>query len=300
MRKFTLTASALALALTVNACKGKEDAPAADDAAKTEATADADTASADSALVTEAQKANEDLQGSFEYGWRKAFDNYQKEATDTAKLSERAFSNMASSMEDALVKFATTGKLSFQDFSNVVIQEIARMHAKMVVSGLFSGVMSWFGGGGYSAGTTEYFSTLTDNANALGWAKGGVFDSASLSAYSNQIHDTPKLFAFARGAGVFAEAGPEAIMPLIRGSDGNLGVRAHGGGGGGNMIVNIINKTDNTRVQQTQRTEGNDKILDVIIEQIKNGIGGDISRGSGAIPSALESTYGLNRVAGAY
>lgn len=58
MRKFTLTASALALALTVNACKGKEDAPAADDAAKTEATADADTASADSALVTEAQKAN--------------------------------------------------------------------------------------------------------------------------------------------------------------------------------------------------------------------------------------------------
>lgn len=57
MRKFTLTASALALALTMSACKGKEEAPAAEDAAKTEATTTADaTAAADAALVAEAQK----------------------------------------------------------------------------------------------------------------------------------------------------------------------------------------------------------------------------------------------------
>lgn len=58
MRKLTLTASAIALTLTMAACKGKEEAPAADDMAKTEAMADADTtATADAALVTEAQKA---------------------------------------------------------------------------------------------------------------------------------------------------------------------------------------------------------------------------------------------------
>ena len=66
------------------------------------------------------------------------------------------------------------------------------------------------------------------------------------------------------------------------------------------MIVNIVNKSEGTQVSQSQRTEGNDKILDVIIEQIKSGIGNDISRGAGPIPGALESTYGLNRVAGAY
>lgn len=59
MRKFTLTASALALALTMTACKGKEEAPAGDDAAKTEAAPAADAnAAADAALVAEAQKTS--------------------------------------------------------------------------------------------------------------------------------------------------------------------------------------------------------------------------------------------------
>jgi phage-related minor tail protein len=41
----------------------------------------------------------------------------------------------------------------------------------------------------------------------------------------------PSLFPMSRGrTGVMGEAGPEAIMPLERGSDGKLGVRMSGGG----------------------------------------------------------------------
>ena len=35
------------------------------------------------------------------------------------------------------------------------------------------------------------------------------------------------------------EAGPEAIMPLARGADGKLGVRAGGGGGAVQVTMNI-------------------------------------------------------------
>lgn len=68
-----------------------------------------------------------------------------------------------------------------------------------------------------------------------GKRKGGVYTSANLSAYSNTIVDTPTYFAFAKGAGLMGEAGPEAIMPLTRAADGSLGVRAIGdvNGGGG-------------------------------------------------------------------
>ncbi|MGP0988701.1 phage tail tape measure protein, partial [Serratia sp. CY66160] len=52
----------------------------------------------------------------------------------------------------------------------------------------------------------------------------------SLSAFSGEIVSNPTLFAFARGAGLMGEAGPEAIMPLKRGADGSLGVRAIGSG----------------------------------------------------------------------
>lgn len=70
-----------------------------------------------------------------------------------------------------------------------------------------------------------------------GKRKGGVYTSANLSAYSNTIVDTPTYFAFAKGAGLMGEAGPEAIMPLTRAADGSLGVRAIGNVNGGGGFV---------------------------------------------------------------
>ena len=251
--------------------------------------------------MDKAKKEMADHQRTFVSGWDKAYKDYADKATDAATSARNVFNMATSNMEDALVRFATTGKLSFADFTNTVIKSMAQIAAQQATSGLSglfeSAITSLFGsgvqGGGFGGAWLESAPGITLAA------KGGVFTSSSLSAFSNQIHDTPQFFAFARGAGVFAEAGPEAIMPLTRTASGDLGVRALGGQGG-NMIVNIVNKSEGTQVSQSQRTEGNDKILDVIIEQIKSGIGNDISRGAGPIPGALESTYGLNRVAGAY
>lgn len=83
-------------------------------------------------------------------------------------------------------------------------------------------------------------------------AKGGVYDSPSLSAYSNQVVNKPTLFAFAKGAGLMGEAGPEAIMPLTRTSDGKLGVRAEGGTGSGVTVeVNTYIQSDGSSTTET-------------------------------------------------
>lgn len=86
---------------------------------------------------------------------------------------------------------------------------------------------SLFGGasGAASSGTAIQSAGANFSFNALG----GVYDSPSLSAYSNGVYSTPQYFAFAKGAGVFGEAGPEAIMPLTRGADGSLGSKLLGG-----------------------------------------------------------------------
>ena len=72
-------------------------------------------------------------------------------------------------------------------------------------------------------------------ARGAAFALPGIMAFANGAAFTNRVFDNPTLFAFGNGGqfGVMGEAGPEAVMPLERGSDGRLGVRNNSGGGGG-------------------------------------------------------------------
>ncbi|WP_295460505.1 phage tail tape measure protein [uncultured Pseudomonas sp.] len=175
-------------------------------------------------------------------GAQDAYQNYLASARDVAGQTKSLFTNAFSSMEDAIVSFALTGKLSFSDFAKSVLADMAKIAVRSASSQALSGLLSiagsvaasYFGAGGTApastsatvGGSTTTFNPQLNTAGLTYNAKGGVYDSPSLSAFSNQVHDTPKLFAFAKGAGIFAEAGPEAVMPLTRAADGSLGVRA--------------------------------------------------------------------------
>ena len=86
-------------------------------------------------------------------------------------------------------------------------------------------------------------------------------------------------------------------MPLKRGADGKHGVATQGAS---NVVVNVINNTD-AQAKTEKRSDGRGgSIIDVVIEQVRGAIASDISRGSGPVPAAMQSSYGLNRAAGAY
>ena len=74
----------------------------------------------------------------------------------------------------------------------------------------------------------------------FGFADGGAFSGGSqVQAYANGgVVNGPTTFGMSGGkTGLMGEAGPEAIMPLKRGSNGKLGVQMEGGGGGDNIVV---------------------------------------------------------------
>ncbi|AZF37685.1 Phage tail length tape-measure protein 1 [Pseudomonas sp. R4-39-08] len=174
-------------------------------------------------------------QSDWRNGATSAFSNYLDSARDVAGQTRSLFTNAFSSMEDAVANFATTGKFSFSDFTKSIIADMARIATRQAASGLLSSIagsaLGAYLGGGAATGAGSFGSSIGGAITAN--AKGGVYDSPSLSSFSNQVHDKPQMFAFAKGAGIFAEAGPEAIMPLTRTAGGELGVRALGGGGGG-------------------------------------------------------------------
>lgn len=81
-------------------------------------------------------------------------------------------------------------------------------------------------------------------------AQGGVFSSPDLHSYANSVVNRPTFFKFAKGGipdiGVMGEkngGSPEAIMPLTRTSNGDLGVKAQVGASLNNVKVEVINQT---------------------------------------------------------
>jgi len=203
---------------------------------------------------------------------------YQKTVADVAVSTKAMMVNAFQGMEDAMVSFVKTGKLDFSSLADSIISDLVRIAIQQSITGPLAGAMAGM------------FSLNAD---------GGVYSSASLSAYSGQVVSSPTMFAFAKGAGLMGEAGPEAIMPLTRDSSGKLGVRSVGPGGGGSLVVNIIESSDKAGKVES-RTDGGVDMLDIFVERVKSAIANDISKGSGAVPNALSQTYSLNRAAGAY
>jgi phage-related minor tail protein len=74
----------------------------------------------------------------------------------------------------------------------------------------------------------------------LPFAKGAAFGAGRVAAFARGgVVDGPTHFPMRGGVGLMGEAGPEAIMPLARGADGKLGIRAGGGGGNVSVTMNI-------------------------------------------------------------
>ncbi|MBK8441592.1 MAG: phage tail tape measure protein [Rhodobacter sp.] len=72
------------------------------------------------------------------------------------------------------------------------------------------------------------------------FANGGAFAQGKVMPFANGgVVSSPTAFPMRGGRGLMGEAGPEAIMPLTRGADGQLGVQAAGGGRPVNVVMNI-------------------------------------------------------------
>ena len=96
----------------------------------------------------------------------------------------------------------------------------------------------------------------------FGAASGAYFAGGQASFAYGGVVNGPTMFRFAQGGvmrpGLMGEAGPEAIMPLRRGSDGRLGVSAAGAGGGGGGTYNISVNVDASGRSSSQEAQGGD------------------------------------------
>jgi tape measure domain-containing protein len=125
-----------------------------------------------------------------------------------------------------------------------------------------------------AAGSSAVISGYVEGASRH--AQGGVFDEhgkaarayAAGGAFTNQVVSAPTYFAHGGGLGLMGEAGPEAVMPLTRMPNGDLGVQT--AGSGANVIVNIINNSGAEVRQEESESAGGGRQIDVAIGDMVN------------------------------
>ncbi|MFN3087249.1 phage tail tape measure protein [Enterobacter kobei] len=211
-------------------------------------------------------------------GLSEGYANWVDEATDYSSMAADGMKQAMGGAVTTITDMLNGNVDSWKDWGVSVLKIIQNVLVNMAVANGVSSIGSLFSFGASSAATASSGTAIQNaGANFTFNAKGNVYDSPSLSAYSNGVFQTPQLFAFAKGAGVFAEAGPEAIMPLTRAPNGDLAVRAVGmpqvSGGVPSVNFGDINIQGGSPQSSSQGTAGaagrqlKDAITGVINEQ---------------------------------
>jgi len=147
-----------------------------------------------------------------------------------AENSKRLATTIAGSLTNAATGFFSTVmkggdaiaalKTQLSSLADQLLNSALNSFFTKVIGGLIGNP---FGSLGNDVGTGATFGGVQAFLKS---AKGNVVSGPGIAAYSGSVVSRPTLFPFARGAGLMGEAGPEAILPLRRGSDGKLGVTA--------------------------------------------------------------------------
>ena len=214
-----------------------------------------------------------------------------------SKIVEDSFGKMA----DALVDFAKTGKLNFSSLVSDMIMELARFELRAQMSsmykgmgglgGMLGGIQGMFNQSGVSGVSIGSQQDIMLAAQTAGMAKGGAYVHgveafAKGGMFTNSIVNSPTLFKFAQGTGLMGEAGPEAIMPLKRDSQGNLGVRTNQQQNTTQVVVNNYGSEQAT-TKETTDSKGNRKIEVIIGELVSR----EMSRPNSPINTSLKSNF---------
>lgn len=160
-------------------------------------------------------------------------DEKQKVAMSKVQAVSSAMATETVGALKSIVNGTKTASEAFRDMALNIIQQIMDILIwQPLITSLtnaFSSALTPASSGGSATGAFGSFV-----GSLFGFQKGGAFSAGNIVPFAyGGVVNSPTMFGMSGGrTGLMGEAGPEAIMPLKRGSDGKLGVE-----GGGNVTV---------------------------------------------------------------
>lgn len=245
------------------------------------------------------------LRSSSMLGLSQAVANYRDSAADLFGQSEALMTKALSGMEDALVNFAMTGKLSFSDMAKSVISDILRIYYRSqllnmlgagsgggggllqtVIGAALGGAMGGFGG---SSASSAYSLTTASNYSpgGLGLTYGGMRASGGpVNAGSfYQVNE--------RGPELLSVNGRDYLMMGAQSGHVTPNASAAGSAGQGELKLTIINNTSAPIGRVTERITPTERAL--IVEEAVAATASQFGDPNSKTSKSLGAHYALQR-----
>ena len=216
-------------------------------------------------------------------GLTRSLQSSYADVTDMAKATENIVKNSFTAMEDTLTEFVMTGKASFSDFVNSIVEGMVRMAIQYaVIKPIMSGIMGYFGVPMAHTGGVIGTDTLSSRQISP-----NVFEGAPRYHTGGLVGDEIPIIA-KRGETVFTKGQMDALGTELNSRNPV------------NVNVNVHNNASGTKASASANKDAQGNVsIDVIVEQIESSIGKNISKGEGLSP-ILEQRYALNPAFGSY
>lgn len=195
--------------------------------------------------------ADDDTTSGFDLGGLRTMNTLTQSLTKASEAFGKSITN-------AFARGVIEGK-RFEDVLRSIGSSLTESLLKSALKPLQSGLSSLLGSG------------IKSLAGLFGGAFGGGAASSVSVFADGGVVAAPSYFAMGRGLGLMGERGAEAIMPLSRGPDGKLGVRA--GGGEGRRPFSVTVQVSTPDADSFRRSEA----------QVSAAIARAVARGSRAL-----------------
>lgn len=117
--------------------------------------------------------AVDQAQSDWSLGASSALQTYAEQANDVAGQTRNLFTNAFGNMEDAVVNFVKTGKLSFKDFADGVVADLIRIQVRQAAAGFLGMAFGAITGGGGAALGPAVMTGSSQTISRVGFSGGG-------------------------------------------------------------------------------------------------------------------------------
>lgn len=201
----------------------------------------------DLGIEKEFQQYRMDMLGDWRVGFGQAWADYAFAASNALEQVNGLMNSALGGWEDAWVRFAQTGKLSFRDMANAIVADLARIAAKQAAVGILNAVAgAWGGGAGAYTGTGTGAGSIGGFGNNLSNFGGGRATGGPVAGDSfYQVGEGGKPELFRQNGRTYLIPGDNgAVIPAAPTAGAGSAATGNGSVVNVNVIVNSDGSTD--------------------------------------------------------